>query len=137
MKITNQWQYRHAKAQVGKFSEVLASETFSRMQGDPRLVRAQREGLESERAALEAEIAAYEQMKRKRRKDVRLELIDQVPEALIAARLAAGLTQAELAARLGMKPQQIQRYEATRYASASLARLREVAAALTATSQIT
>ena len=33
----------------------------------------------------------------------------------------------ELAARLGVKPQQIQRYEASDYQTASFARLREIA----------
>ena len=46
---------------------------------------------------------------------------------LIQARIAAGLTQEDLAARLGVKPQQIQRYEASDYQTASFARLREIA----------
>jgi len=53
-----------------------------------------------------------------------------LPEALIRARIAAGLTQKELAARLGLKEQQIQRYEATRYAGVSLDRVQAVAEAL-------
>ena len=42
----------------------------------------------------------------------------------------AGLTQKELARRLGLKEQQIQRYEATRYAGASLTRIQAVVEAL-------
>lgn len=53
--------------------------------------------------------------------------IERLPQNLIRARIASGLTQRELAARLGVKEQQIQRYEATNYASASLARVLEVA----------
>lgn len=49
---------------------------------------------------------------------------------LVRARIAAGLSQAELARRLGLDPQQIQRYEANDYQSASLARLRQLAEAL-------
>jgi len=37
------------------------------------------------------------------------------------------LTQEHLAARLGVKPQQIQGYEASDYQAASFARLREIA----------
>jgi HTH-type transcriptional regulator / antitoxin HigA len=40
------------------------------------------------------------------------------------------LTQEDLAARLGLKPEQIQRYEATDYQTASLARLLEIARVL-------
>ena len=46
---------------------------------------------------------------------------------LIRARIAQGLSQKSLAGRLGLKEQQIQRYEASEYASASLARIRSVA----------
>jgi transcriptional regulator with XRE-family HTH domain len=51
---------------------------------------------------------------------------------LIRARISAGLSQRELAARLGLKEQQIQRYEATNYETASLRRVLEIAAALNA-----
>ena len=41
-----------------------------------------------------------------------------------------GFSQKDLAQRLGLKEQQIQRYEATGYASASLARIQEIIEAL-------
>jgi len=61
---------------------------------------------------------------------VALASLDELPRTLIRARIAAGLTQEELAARLGLKPQQIQRYEATDYHSASMQRMSEVLRAL-------
>lgn len=57
-------------------------------------------------------------------------LIEKLPEMLIEERLRLGLTQKHLAEKMGLKEQQIQRYEATRYQSASLRRLTEVAKAL-------
>ena len=51
-------------------------------------------------------------------------------DALIKARIARGWTQADLAEALGVAEQQIQRYESSRYAGASLARLGDIAAAL-------
>ena len=48
----------------------------------------------------------------------------------IQTRIAAGLSQKELAERLGLKEQQIQRDEATDDASASLTRICEVARSL-------
>lgn len=53
-----------------------------------------------------------------------------LPTALVRARIARGFTQKDLADRLGLKEQQIQRYEASDYAGASLSRLQEIAAAL-------
>ena len=55
---------------------------------------------------------------------------DQLAEALIRARIAAGLSPKEMAGRLGLKEQQIQRNEAPRYAGASLDRVQAVAGAL-------
>jgi transcriptional regulator with XRE-family HTH domain len=50
--------------------------------------------------------------------------------ALVKARIARGWTQAQLAEELGMPKQQVQRYEATAYASASLRRIGLVSDAL-------
>ena len=53
--------------------------------------------------------------------------VAELPTILIQARIAQGLRQKDLAERLGLKEQQIQRYEATDYATASLTRLKEIA----------
>lgn len=54
----------------------------------------------------------------------------ELPDILIAARLALKLSQEALAERLGLKAQQIQRYEATDYETASWPRIIEVSTAL-------
>jgi len=59
-----------------------------------------------------------------------VESLTALPEALIRARIAAGLTQKELAVRLGLKEQQVQRYESTRYHGVSLERTQAVVDAL-------
>ena len=56
--------------------------------------------------------------------------IAQLPVALIRARIASGLTQRELAERVGVHEQAIQRYEASNFAGASFSRLVEIADAL-------
>jgi transcriptional regulator with XRE-family HTH domain/Zn-dependent peptidase ImmA (M78 family) len=53
-----------------------------------------------------------------------------LPRALIRARIAGKLTQRDLAERLGLREQQVQRYEATDYAGANIARLVQVMVAL-------
>ena len=52
--------------------------------------------------------------------------MEDLPKTLIRARIASGMTQEGLAHRLGVKTQQIQRYEATEYESASFARVLKV-----------
>ena len=56
--------------------------------------------------------------------------VAELPTVLIKARIAQGLSQKDLAERLGLQEQQIQRYEATEYASAGLTRIKEVVSAL-------
>jgi len=56
--------------------------------------------------------------------------IAQLPIALIRARIACGLTQRQLAERIGLQEQAIQRYEATDFAGVSFTRLVEIAEAL-------
>ena len=50
--------------------------------------------------------------------------------ALVRARVASGLTQAQLADRVGLKTAAINRYEANDYHSANLGRLTQIASAL-------
>ena len=59
-----------------------------------------------------------------------LHALSELPDLLIKARIARGYTQADLAKRLRLKPQQIQRYEATHYDSISFRRLLEIARVL-------
>jgi ribosome-binding protein aMBF1 (putative translation factor) len=59
-----------------------------------------------------------------------VEVVESLPEILIEERKRLGMTQKQLAEKLGIKEQQVQRYEATRYQSASLQRLCEVAKVL-------
>jgi len=60
-----------------------------------------------------------------------LNSLKDLPEALIRARTASGLSEKQLAARLGMKDQQLQRWESTRYAGISLDRIQAVALGVT------
>jgi ribosome-binding protein aMBF1 (putative translation factor) len=132
--IHNARQYRITKAQAAKFAEAL--KTFDARQAahpdvHPKLIKAQRDALASQLESLNAEINEYERLRKTRRRQIDLSVVTDLPQALIRARIAAGISQRELATRLGLKEQQIQRYEATQYASASLSRVIEVAQAIT------
>jgi HTH-type transcriptional regulator/antitoxin HigA len=86
--------------------------------------------LESQISDIERELAEYEFLTSGTVNFSESFSLSELPRALIQARIAKGLSQTELADLLGMKPQQVQRYEATGYMSASLTRLIDVAAAL-------
>ena len=96
----------------------------------PRIAKAQEDALRSQLADLRGEIREYESLMAGGFHVDDLQAIVNLPAVLIKARIAQGLSQKDLARRLGLKEQQIQRYEATDYASASFKRIREVVGAL-------
>jgi transcriptional regulator with XRE-family HTH domain len=96
----------------------------------PLLLKAEQEGVNSQLADLRTELEEYDELRAGKYTAPALDSFVGFPLALIKSRIAKGLTQKELAERLGLKEQQIQRYESTEYASASLSRVREVAEAL-------
>jgi ribosome-binding protein aMBF1 (putative translation factor) len=130
--IKNEKQYRMTKAQARRFEQAL--EDLSRQERPrnitPRLWKAQRDAAESQLQELQEQIDAYESLHTGKSKEIILEAVEDLPKTLIRARIAAGMTQEGLAHRLGVKTQQIQRYEATEYESASFARIRKVVQAL-------
>jgi transcriptional regulator with XRE-family HTH domain len=97
---------------------------------DPVIAEASRAAVVEQARELEEEILEYELLKQGAVAIPDLREVQHLHTNLIRARIALGLTQRELAERLDMAEQQIQRYEANEYAGASLSRLREVAAAL-------
>lgn len=133
MKIKNDWQYRNTKGELKRFRAALrafndAPEEHPGMH--PRIIQAQKDGLQSQIETLAAEIKAYEKLLKKKPNLRELALLDKLPEMLIQARLSKGLSHEKLGELTGLKKQQIQRYEQTDYASASLTRLVEIARVL-------
>ena len=130
--IKNERQCRITKAQAERFREAIRN-LQSSPPGEkihPVLRRAEIEALQSQLADLEAELLEFEEIRDGLRPILNVESVDDLPRALIQARIAARLSHEELAARLHLKAQQIQRYEATEYQSANLSRVAEVARAL-------
>jgi ribosome-binding protein aMBF1 (putative translation factor) len=129
--IKNERQYRITKAHAEKFAQALQELTTTPKRGfHPVLHKAQIDALKSQLGDLQRELAEYETLRSGKRKVVALGSLEELPKTLIQARIAAGLSQEDLAAKLGLKPQQIQRYEATEYQSASLERVNEVVCVL-------
>jgi len=135
--IKNERQYRITKAQAQKFEQSLAKLnecSEETKQENPLLWQAKKSAVESQLNDLKEEIEEYEKLinssSRKPSRVFALKSIESLPQALIKARIAKKLSQKELAERLGLKEQQIQRYEATNYASASLTRVIKISQVL-------
>lgn len=130
--ITNERQYKITRSEADRFRKAISDFAKAPARADvhPRLLQAEREAMESQLADLQAEIAEYDRLKSADLSVISINTFDELADGLIKARIAGGLSQKALADRLGLKEQQIQRYEAERYASASYQRLREIADAL-------
>ena len=137
--IKNERQYRITRTWADRFSQALlelkSAKDAGQLEVHPLLLQAQQDAMRSQLADLEAELREYEALKAGDFEFDKLGMIVELQELLIKARIARGLRQRDLAHRLGLKEQQIQRYEATEYASASLARIRDVVAALGVTGE--
>lgn len=133
--IKNERQYRITKAQAAKLDAVLKS-FAAQSTGDktthPRLLKAQADAMQSQLDSLSDELREYEALRSGDVPPPDLSYIAAVPQDLIRARIASGLSQKELAERLEMPEQQIQRYEATEYESVSFTRIMQIAEALQA-----
>jgi len=127
--ISNERQYRITKGEAEKFSRAL-QEAVRRSDIDSLLQTLEHDALRSQLHDLEQELREYEMLRSGEESVLKLESFAELPRALIKARVASGLTQKDLADRLGLKEQQIQRYEATDYTAASVRRLKQVIEAL-------
>lgn len=131
--IKNERQYRITKSQAAKFAHALegmTDESDETLEIHPLIRKAQEDALRSQLTELRQQLEEYESLQSGSYTIPDLQTIEDLPRVLIQARIGRGLSQKGLAERLGVKEQQIQRYEATDYASASLARVMEVIEAL-------
>ena len=131
--IKNERQYRITRTQANGFALTLQSLREKRGHEEgvhPLIVKAHKEAVSSQLADLENEMREYEALRSGDFQFDDLSSVTQIPSVLIRARIARGLSQKNLADRVGVKEQQIQRYEATDYSSASLSRITEVASVL-------
>jgi len=131
--ITNERQYRITKTQLAKLQE--AVNEFNLGEATHRLnsvifATAELDGLQSEVEVLKEQLQEYETLQSGAIAVLEASSLAELPMMLIRARIAQRLSQKDLAGLLGMKEQQIQRYEAEEYAGVSLHRLKEIAEAL-------
>lgn len=102
-------------------------------QNDPQSWQLERDVKQSHLMTLQAEIAEYEMLTSHPSHTpivLRLEDIDYLPQILIKARMAAKLTQKELADLAGLTEEKIQQYEEKDYGNASFLDVRFVIDAL-------
>ena len=132
--IKNEVQYRLTKTSAEGFETRLVwlrANPEARAGLDPVIAQAEEAGLESTIEELREELQEYDRTKKGHVDMEVLLTVDKIAGALIKARIAKGLTQRQLATIVGLKEQQIQRYESKEYANVDLSRVQEIAHALT------
>ena len=137
--IKNERQYKFTKTQVERFERTLAELRNPRPEATdlhPLVAKAQEDAVSGQIVDLKEELHLYESMKAGTFSVDQLEVVSTLPGMLIGVRIAQGMSQKDLAELIGLKEQQIQRYEATDYTSASLGRIMEVVSGLKAKSTV-
>lgn len=127
--ISNERQYRVTLAQRKKLEDSLTAPSDDDV--PPWVAQLTQDAIRAQIDDLDTEITEYVAL-RDGPPDAVTEVSDvsELPRALVRARIATKLTQRELAERLNLREQQIQRYEANNYAGASIGRIEEVMRAL-------
>lgn len=127
--IYSEKQHSVSNAELAKLKSAL-SVAENRASDQLWLKQAEIDALKSQIAEIETEISEYELLKSGQISFSKTYALEELPRVLVQTRIASGMSQTDLAQKLDMKPQQIQRYEATYYMGASLARLIEISRAL-------
>lgn len=125
--IKNDKQYTITKGKRNQFLESL--ELLKTSDDNSLFNQIMIDSVGSQIETLNMELAEYEKLKNERPKVISSR-IENLPELLIKARIARNLSQKELAIKIGLKEQQIQRYEACNYQSASFEKLLLVASSM-------
>ncbi len=128
--ITNDVQYRNTRAWADRFEADAADLATAMPPPRTRLQQAKIDAARAQADDLREQLSAYEALRSGAVRTFEANSLLGLAEALVKARVARGWTQRRLAEQLSVAEQQVQRYEATGYTSASLARLADVADAL-------
>jgi HTH-type transcriptional regulator / antitoxin HipB len=130
--IQNEHQYKISQGKIRDIQQSLDQLYKENKSLHPRQFKMRENGLQGILSKIQEEIEEYDVLKEKPRV-IEIDSFAEIPVALIKARIALGMTQKDLAEKLGMKEQQIQRYEANQYSSAGFHKLTKVAEALEVT----
>jgi HTH-type transcriptional regulator/antitoxin HigA len=131
--VLNETTAREARVLVTELDQALSSARAMEaiVAGLPEeVIEGVRRALKTERKELAAQIEAYDKASKGDFQALWANVENDPGLALIVARITRGMTQKELARKLGLKEQQVQRYETERYRAISLANFKKIAAVL-------
>jgi HTH-type transcriptional regulator/antitoxin HigA len=110
-------------AQIEGFRQALAKVDQERPGKRSASIRGSYEGMIRQ---LEDELQEYDQLKSGELKLPRIERLDEIAPFVVKIRIAKGVSQTELAQRLGVSKQVVSRYEESDYQTVAISRLQEI-----------
>jgi HTH-type transcriptional regulator/antitoxin HigA len=125
--IKSDAQRERTVVQIEGFRKALAQ---AEKQTSGKRAAAVRASYESMIRQLEDEVREYDQVKAGDIKLPRVDRLDQIAPSIVKMRIAKGISQTELARRLGVSKQVISRYEESDYQTVGVATLQEILDAL-------
>ena len=116
-------QRERTRVQIGGFQMALA-QAENELSGER--AAAVRASYESMIRQLEEEVREYDELKAVGVVLPRVDRLDQIAPFIVRVRIAKGVSQTELARRLGVSKQVVSRYEESDYQTVAIARLQEI-----------
>jgi HTH-type transcriptional regulator / antitoxin HipB len=131
--IQNERQYKITQTKLRDLEQDLLVVEASESELHPRKILARKNSLNILITELQQEITEYDRLKSGKVTKFPIDSLKDLPVVMIKARIAVGMTQKQLAEKIGVQEQQIQRYEANNYHAVGFDRLQEVMSALDVT----
>jgi ribosome-binding protein aMBF1 (putative translation factor) len=132
--ILNERQYMITKAEIKKFQSAIENLKKKVPPEDNENEKLRHQSylgsLNGQLEELLEQVEEYENLKARKIHRLECKSLEELPEALIKARIFRGLTQEQLAEILNVKEQQVQRDEANMYANSSFTKILKVQRAL-------
>ena len=120
--IKNEKQYKISKRKFRELN-VQIDKTTKETEQNPLRNQLILASLNNSKAAIENDILLYESLKKKKDGTLKERLITELPSIITEYKIVSGLTQKELSEMLGLKEQQLQRYEADGFKSVTFKNL--------------
>ena len=121
--IKSDAQRERTVAQIEGFRRALGKVAEEKADKRSAAIRGSYEGMIRQ---LEEELREYDQLKSGELKLPKMDRLDEIAPFIVKLRIAKGVSQTELANRLGVSKQVISRYEESDYQSVGIARLQEI-----------
>jgi HTH-type transcriptional regulator / antitoxin HipB len=123
--IQNEHQYKVTQGAIKDFQQAIKRLLEQADTLQPLQVSTVQKSFQTQINELQAQLQEYDDLKAGKI-EIKMGSIEDLPKVLIQKRISLGMTQKELAAKLGIKEQMVQRYESNGYESISYNRLTDV-----------